>query len=274
MVNIMKITKHLKYLIPAVIFFVLLEFFFKSFGLSYGSLFMLFAISTFSAFWITKYRFLPVILTTLFSTSSVIFLLTIGKENFQYLYIIISSAIFMFALMGLNKFFIQEKDNNKNNRSFEILDSGFNLNQTIVLISVFLLSSGIYGIYIDLNLPVWIIMIVIFACIFLSTFYLARINFLKSKELELHLDSARNKTFLLYSFLAGFLASELVWAISFLPANHLTAGAIILCSYYVFWNILRSYLRNDLTKKNVSLNLVFLAMFESLIIIASKWDII
>lgn len=272
----MKITKYLKYFIPAVLFFVLLEFFFKSFGFSYGSLLVLFAISAFSAFWITKYRFLPVILTVLFSTSSVIFLLTLGKENFQCLYIIVSSAIFMLALIGLNKFFVQEKNNNseKNNGEFGILDSGFNLNQTIVLISVFLLSSGIYGIYIDLNLPVWVIMIVISVCIFLSTFYLARINFLKSKELGLYLDSARNKTFLLYSFLSGFLVSELVWTISFSPASHLTAGAIILCLYYVFWNILRNYLRNDLTKKSVSLNLLFLAIFESLIIIASKWDII
>lgn len=272
----MKITKHLRYFIPAILFFALLEFFFKSFGFSYKSLLMLFSVSAFSAFWITKYRFLPVILTALFSTSSVIFLLTLGKENFQHLYIIISSAIFMLALMGLNKFFVQEEDSNdeKNNKGFEILDSGFNLNQTIVLVSVFLLSSGIYGIYIDLNLPVWVIMAVIFVCIFLSTFYLARINFLKSKELEIHLDSARNKTFLLYSFLSGLLVSELVWAISFLPANHLTVGAIILCSYYVFWNILRDYLRNDLTKKSVFSNLIFLAVFESLIIIASKWDIV
>jgi len=272
----MKIEKYLKYFIPTVLFFVLLEFFFKSFGFSYNSLFALFAISTFSAFWITKYRFFPVILTVLFSTSSVIFLLTLGKENFQYLYIIISSIIFMLALMGLNKFFVQEEDGSsgKNNKSFGILDSGFNLNQTIVLISVFLFSSGIYGIYIDLNLSVWVIMIVIFICVFLSTFYLTRINFLKSKGLELHLDSAKNKTFLLYSFLSGFLVSELIWAISFLPANHLTTGAIILCSYYVFWSVLRDYLRNSLTKKSVFLNLIFLVVFESFIIIANKWDII
>lgn len=276
MLNIGAITKHFRYIIPSILFFALLEFFFKSFGFSYASLFMLFAVSAFSAFWITKYRFLPVILIALFSTSSVIFLLTLGKENFQYPYIIISSAMFMLALIGLNKFFVQGEDGGgeKNNKGFEILDSGFNLSQTIILISVFLLSSGIYGIYVDLNLPVWVIMSVIFACIFLSTFYLARINFLKSKELELHLDSARNKTFLLYSFLSGLLVSELVWAISFLPANHLTAGAIILCSYYVFWNILRDYLRNNLTKKNVYLNLIFFAAFGSLIIIASKWDIV
>jgi hypothetical protein len=271
----MKIPLYIKFIIPSIVFFVMMKFFFESSGLSYSSLIALFLISALSAFWITKHRLLPVILMMLFTTSSVLFLLTLGKNNFQQLYIVLSSALFTVTLIGLYRFFMQQENlKHKEEMEAKILDSGFNLNQTIVLISIFLLSSGMYGIYLDLDLPVWSIMIAISASVFFSTLYLTKINFLKSKALELHLDSFKNKTFTLYSFLFGFIALELIWIISFLPVNHLTVGAIILSFYYSFWNILRDYLRNKLAKKTVVLNFLFFISATSFIFITSKWEII
>jgi len=180
----------------------------------------------------------------------------------------------MLALVGLSRFFTQQENPDKEKKArLKVLDSGFNLNQAIILISVFLLSSGVYGIYIDLDLPVWTVMAVIFTGVFFSTLYLAKINFLKSKALELHLSSHKNRTFTFYSFLFGFLMAELIWAISFSPANHLTIGAIALSLYYSLWNILRSYLRNELTKKIIVLNLAFFAFATSIILLTGKWDI-
>ncbi len=271
----MKTSSYSKFIIPPVIFFVMMRFFFESLGLSYLSLFALFLISALSAFWITKHRLLPIILTMLFTTSSVLFLLTLGKNNFQQLYIIFSSILFAVTLIGLNRFFMQQENlKQKEKMEVKILDSGFNLNQSIVLISIFLLSSGMYGIYLDFDLPVWSIMLAFFTSIFFSTLYLTKINFLKSKALELHLDSFKNKTFTFYSFLFGFIALELVWIISFLPVNHLTVGAVILSFYYSFWNILRTYLRNRLSRKIVFSNLVFFTLAIGLIFITSKWEII
>ncbi len=271
----MKISSYLKFIVPSLVFFIMMKFFFESLGLSYLSLIALFLISALSAFWVTKYRFLPIILTMLFTTSSVLFLLTLGKNNFQQLYIIFSSLLFTITLIGLNRFFMQQENlKQKEEMEAKILDSGFNLNQTIVLTSIFLLSSGMYGVYLDFDLPVWSIMFAISISIFFSTLYLTRINFLKSKALELHLDSFKNKTFTFYSFLLGFIALELVWIISFLPVNHLTVGAIILSFYYSFWNILRNYLRNELSRKIVFSNLIFFMSAISFIFITSKWDIV
>ena len=245
----MKIKKYIKLIVPSFVFFVMMEFFFKSFGLSYASLITLFLISVLSAFWITKYRFLPIVLITLWTTGSVLFLMTLDENGFQQSYIILSSFIFAFALIGLYRFFIQqEKWTKKEEVKLKILDSGFNLNQAIVLISIFLISSGIYKIYIDLDLPLWTLLLIIFITIFFSTPSLTRINFLKSKAHEFYLDSSKNKTFSFYSFLFGLIIVELVWAISFWPTNHLTAGAIILSIYYPCWNILKDYLRNNLSK--------------------------
>ena len=271
----MKLLSYLKFIIPSIVFFIMMKFFFESLGLSYLSLIALFLISALSAFWITKHRILPIILTMLFTTSSVLFLLTLGKNNFQQLYIIFSSLLFTVTLIGLHRFFMQQENlKQEEELKAKILDSGFNLNQTIVLISIFLLSSGMYGIYLDFDLPVWSIMLAIFISISFSTLYLTKINFLKSKALELHLDSFKNKTFSFYSFLFGFIALELVWVISFLPVNHLTVGAVILSFYYSFWNILRNYLRNKLSKKIVFSNLLFFTSAIAFIFMTSKWDIV
>ncbi len=272
----MKILQSLKFIFPAILFFILLEIFFKSHGLSLNSLLILFVVSSFSSFWITRYKLLPIMLTTISSTSIVLFFITLGDRNLQYIYMSLSSLIFMFALIGLDKFFVQQRKYGveRIEKRIKIFDSGFNLNQTIIMTSLFLLSSRIYGIYLNFAFSTWIVLLIIFLGVFSSTFYLTKINFIKSKELELHLDSAKNKTFTLYSFLLAFLMSELVWAISFWPANQLTVGAIVLISYYSAWNVLRSYLRNELTRSIIAYNLMFFLIFGLAIMLTSKWGIL
>jgi len=181
----------------------------------------------------------------------------------------------MLSLIAMDKFFSQE-DISKETREarISILDSGFNLNQSIIMMSVFLFTSGIYGIYTDLGLSTWTVMMVIFFGTLSSTFYLTKINFIKSQELELHLDSAKNKTFTFYSFLFALLISELVWSLSFWPSNQLTVGALVLISYYTAWNVLKNYLRNELTRTIIIHNLIFFIISASIMIITSKWDIL
>ncbi len=266
--------EYTKFIIPTLFFFALLQSLAGSSDFSYSSMLILFTVSALSAFWVTRYRFFPITLVILFSAGSVLFLITLGKNSFQHIYLIISSLLFMLSLIGLNRFFAQQENwNSKEKKKLKMLESGFTINQTIALLSIFLLSSGIYGIYIDLDLSTWTVMSAVFASIFFTTIYLTRINFLKSKALELHLDSSKNRTFAFYSFLVGFLLAEVIWAISFLPANHLTVGIIVLLLYYFFWNILKSYLRNELTKKIITLNLIFLAVAASIVLATTKWDI-
>ncbi|MCK5332676.1 hypothetical protein KAJ41_02320 [Candidatus Parcubacteria bacterium] len=167
----------------------------------------------------------------------------------------------------------QEQWMEKKEVKINILDSGFNLNQTMIFISIFLVLSGSYGIYIILDFPSWFIMLILFILIFLSTAYLTQINFIKSKASGIHLDSARNKTFGLYSFLLSFIMVELVWALSFWPANHLIVGAIILSAYYCLWNILKSYLKNEFSRKIVLLNISFFMLFIGIIILIQDWQI-
>jgi len=212
---------------------------------------------------------------TVFTTSIVLFLFTLSKNSFQDSYVIFSSLLFVFALVGLNKFFSQRKKYDYQEVvNKKILCFGFNLNQTIVLFSVFFLSSGIYGIYIDLNFPVWMAMTAVFVGVSILTFYFVKMNFLKNKIAKARMISSADKTFAFYSFLFGLLVAEIFWAMSFLPANHLTVGSIILCFCYAFWSILQERLESKLTRKSVFFKLLFFVVAAGIILATSKWSII
>ena len=270
----MNIIKHLKFIIPAVIFYAAMNFFLDEEGMSYLALIVLFLVSVISAFRVSRYRILPAILAVVFTISSILFLLTLGKNNSQDSYIIFSSLLFAFTLVGINKLFSQqEKYDYQKTINKKALYFGFNLNQTIILFSVFFLASGIYGIYIDLDFPIWIALMTIFVGVSILTFYLVKINFLKNKIAKDLMASSVDKTFAFYSFLFGFLITEIFWAMSFLPANHLTVGSTVLCLYYSFWNILQDRIESKLTKKSVFLNLLFLAVTVIIILATSKWKI-
>ncbi|MEA1936509.1 MAG: hypothetical protein U9N04_00115 [Patescibacteria group bacterium] len=271
----MNLTKYLKFIIPTVIFYMAMKFFLDKDGISYFALGVLFAVSIISAFWISKYRTFPALLAAIFTISSILFLLTLGKNNFQDSYLAFSSLLFILILIGINNFFSQqEKYNRQEIINKKTLYFGFNLNQTIVLFSIFFLTGGIYGIYIDLSFPIWRALAAVFAGVSILMFYLAKINFLKNKIAKDRMVSFTDKTFAFYSCLFGFLVVEIFWAMSFSPVNHLTAGSIMLCLCYSFWSILQDRLEGKLTRKSAFLNLLFFAVAVIIILATSKWSVV
>ena len=258
-----------RFIAPGILFYSLLNIFFKSFSFSTNAVLLLFLFSAFSAFLITGKKYLPMILSTLLAVGSVSFLLTIGQGVFQQYFMIFASFLFIITMIGLSRFFTPQEER-PSEEKLRILDSGFNLNQTIVLFSLFFLSSGIYGIYSIANIRPWQMTLIMFAGVFLASYYLIRINFLKSRELELHLDYYKNRSFNFYSFLLALVMVELVWVMIFLPINHLTFGAIILTVFYTYWDIVRNHLRSALTKRKFIVALAFAVIATSVILATSK----
>lgn len=259
----------LKFLIPGLLFYMTLNLFFKSFGFSLSAVLLLLLISATSAFWIAHHKTLAIIPSILLSSGSMTLLLTIGQGSLQKYFIVFVSVLFIATMIGISRFFTPTEERPDNQRT-PLLDSGFNLNQTIIMFSVFFLSAGIYGIYIITDMRPWQMMLTIFAGIYLSSYYLIKINFIKSQEMELHLDYHKNRTFNLYSFLLALLMIELVWVMAFLPINHLTFGAIILTIFFSYWNIIRNHLRNELTRKKLAGNILFFVLAVSIIILTSR----
>lgn len=258
-----------RFIIPGVLYYLVLEMFFKSFGFSASAVVLLFLVAAASAFWITGYQYLPIILGVLLAMGSVCLLLTIGQGALQGYFISFASALFVIAMIGLDRFFTPEKERPKEEKA-RLLDTGFNLNQTIVFFSLFFLSSGIYGIYTITNILPWQMTLIMFAGIYLSSYYLIRINFIKSQELELHLDYYKNRSFNFYSFLLALVMVELVWAMIFLPINPLTFGAIILSIYFAYWDIVRNYLRNELTRRKFLVAVLFAFIAVCVILFTSR----
>jgi hypothetical protein len=258
-----------RFLIPGILFYLVLDMFFRSFGFSINAVILLLLISALSAFWITNYKYLPIILGILLAMSSVSFLLTIGEGIIQEYFILFASGLFSIAMVGLYRFFTPEEERPAEEK-IRFLDSGFNLNQSLVLFALFFLSSGIYGIYTIANIPPFEMNLVMLAGIYLSSYYLIRINFLKSQELELHLDYYKNRSFNFYSLLLALVMIELVWVLTFLPINHLTFGAIILAVFFSYWNIVKNYLRNELTRRKFIIAILFAIIAVSAIISTSR----
>jgi hypothetical protein len=258
-----------KFIIPGILYYLVLEMFFKSFGFSGNAVILLFLVAGASAFWITHYRYLSVILAVLLAMGSVSFLLTIGQGALQEYFILFTSGLFVVTMIGLYRFFTPEEERPQEEK-VRFLDTGFNLNQTIVFFSLFFLSSGVYGIYSIANILPWQMTLIMFAGIYLSSYYLIRINFIKSQELELHLDYYKNRSFNFYSFLLALVMVELVWVMIFLPINPLTFGAITLSIFFSYWNIVRSYLRNELTHRKFLVAALFAFIAVSTILFTSK----
>lgn len=263
------IKNKIRFLVPGVLFYATLDMFFKSFGFSVSAIILLFLLSGLSAFWITGYQYLPVILSILLSAGSVAFLLTIGQSAMQQAFILFSSLLFVVTMIGLYRFFTPAAERTPSDR-LVLLDSGFNLNQTITMFAVFFLSCGAYGVYSIANIHSWQLLLIMFVGIYLSSFYLARINFLKSQELELHLNYYKNRSFNFYSFLLALLMLELVWVMIFLPINQLTFGAIVLTIFFSYWNIVKSYLRSELTRGTFMRDVLFFVIAVLAILFTSR----
>ncbi len=136
--------------------------------------------------------------------------------------------------------------------------------KSVILIFVFLWAIGSYGLYLDRELPAHFLMLAILFGVVASTYCLLKISFAPQKTLS---------SFWFYPFLFGLIMVELTWAISFWPISRLTAGAIILANYYIFWNILENHLRNSLSKKIIISNILFLAIVIILLLSSSQWEI-
>lgn len=258
-----------KFIIPGVLFYMILDMFFKSFGFSLSAVFLLLLLSAASTFWIAHKKTLAMIPGLLLASGSLAFLLTIGQGALQKYFIVFVSLLFIVAMVGISRFFTPPEERPQDQKA-PLLDSGFNLNQTIIMFSIFFLSAGIYGIYIIADMHPWQMMLVIFVGIYLASYYLIKINFIKSQEMELHLDYYKNRTFNFYSFLLALLMIELVWVMMFLPINHLTFGAIILTIFFSYWNIIMNHLRNELTRKKLIGNTLFFVFAVSVIILTSR----
>lgn len=240
---------HLKSLIYAILFLVILQISFLNENLIWQTGIFLLFFSIWSARKIGgKYSFS--IIPVIFSISSVILLYLIDFPADQQAFIIMASAVFYFILLGIFRL----KSYSKDQTARGIASGG-------LLATFFFSYTGFYGLYINFSIPLWFLMIVFLAITFvLSYHYLGAISSDKNKVLS-------------FSVILGFAMAEISWVINFWPFGYLTTGVIALIFYYMFWDIAQSYFTQKLSKKKIAINLIFFSLLIGLIILTSRWQL-
>jgi hypothetical protein len=130
-----------------------------------------------------------------------------------------------------------------------------------IMSTVFLFFSATYGIYLNFDLPSWLLMIFYFSFITLiSQQYFLLIN----------KDENKHKVWV-YSLILGFSVLEMGWVINFWPFGYLTTGIILLMFYYIIWDLSQNYFQDILSVKKVLSNLAIFILISAIVLFSSRW---
>lgn len=190
------------------------------------------------------------IVPIIFSLSSIVLFYLIDLEIERRIFIVISSIIFYFILLGTYRL----KSYSKDKTARGIFAGG-------LLFTVFFFYAGFYGLYLNFSIPLWFLMFVFLAVTFVLSYHYFSIV------------SPGNKKTLSYSLILGMAMAQISWVINFWPFGYLTTGVIALIFYYVFWDITECYFLNKLSKKRLVKNLIFFSALIGLVLVSSRWQL-
>ncbi|MDO8529107.1 MAG: hypothetical protein Q7S18_00365 [bacterium] len=240
---------HLKSILYALIFLLSLEGIFSNGNLIRYVLVFLVLFSLFAARRIGGKNVFAVV-PIVFSLSSIILIYLIDLSFEKQIFIVLSSIVFYFILLGIYRL----KSYHKDKTAKGIFAGG-------LIFTVFFFYAGFYGLYLNFSIPLWFLMFIFLAITFILSYHYFSII------------SPGNKKTLSYSLILGMAMAQISWVINFWPFGYLTTGVIALIFYYVFWDITECYFLNKLSKRRVAKNLIFFSLLIGLILVSSRWQL-
>jgi hypothetical protein len=191
-----------------------------------------------------KASIVPVIFSL--STFSLLYLIDSALE--KEIFIILVSFLFYLDLLAIWRLQDYKKD-----------QTARGLLATSIMAAIFFFYASFYGIYLNFQISLWILMFLYFAVTVILSF---RYFKFVSKDTRLVWS---------YSITLGMIIAEIAWVINFWPFGYLTTGVIVLMLYYVFWDLVQSYFLNLLSKKRVIANIIFFSLLVALVLFTSRW---
>lgn len=192
-----------------------------------------------------RYSILPI----LFVISSAALLYLVGIFYEQQVFIILTTLMYYLMLLGTYRLERYEGD-----------ETARGMNMAAASTAIFFTYAGVYGLYLNFSVPLYILMFSYFLVTMLVTYQ--HFSIIKSDDKRL---------VFVYSFLLGLLMAEIAWTINFWPFGYLTTGVIALILYYMLWDTIQSYFLNLLSRKRVVANAVFFSFLILLVLLTSKW---
>ena len=183
-----------------------------------------------------------------FLISIIVFLIFIpSKFFFQHIYIIISSLLFTLSISCTKKALI-DLENRKSLAASDFL----------ITISAFLLYSSIFGLYLFLSWPAWLLMILLL----ISTFVLAYEFFWYNQLFKKHI---------IYALILTLVISEIGWALTLWPTGFISRSIVIFALFYIFTNLSKHHFKKTLNKKIVRNYIIISLIVILLVLFTTKW---
>jgi hypothetical protein len=165
-------------------------------------------------------------------------------------FIVLSVGIFYLAILGAYRLGKYEKD----------LTAKAMLNLAALSV-LFCWFASAYGWYLNIAIPVWMIMTIFAVVSFSISYALFVINQLKMNQ---------HQRFL-YAIFMAYLSAGSIWIQNFWPFGYLTTGVITLIIFYSGWEIIKNYFLEKLTLRRLTTTIIFLAGAATLVLLSARW---
>lgn len=184
----------------------------------------------------------------LFTLSTWGLLYFVQSRNQQYVLILLASIAYYLVHICLYRLRVYYKDETARG----IIAAGS-------IATSFLFYAMSYGIYLNFDISPWVLIVATtFVTMLISFQYFWLIN-------------ENKKNVLNYSLILGLIMAEIVWVLNFWPFGYLTTGVVTLIFYYVFWDLVRAYFLDELSKKRVIANMIFFGLLVALVLSSTRW---
>lgn len=185
--------------------------------------------------------------------STIVFFIFVPGKVFQQVYIIIASFLFGALLFYVGNFILGHTEIKKTYRHYTLFD-------IVVLVCSFVSYGALFGLYLFLSWPTWVLLLLSLVISLFLSFYYFWYNKLFHRKHLLH--------YLAFSL----IAIEAAWAMTFWSTGFLARGIVLFILFYVFSGLLKHHHQNTLTRRIIQEYLVTSIIVLGLVLGTTKWS--
>lgn len=194
-------------------------------------------------------KWYPAFLPSVVSFSTLLLLSLVDSDMEQRIFIFAATALYYASLLGIYRLKLIPSD-----------ETARALLNTAALASLFFTYAAAYGLYLNYEVPLALLMFIFF----LATGIVAFQTLYWAGRDDAH-------EVLLGSVALGMVMGELVWTVHFWPFGYLTIGAVLLTLFYLIWRPVLDLLLGEVVKKRVLIEGGMLLFLLFLLLLTSPW---
>ena len=219
------------------------------------------------------------------------FFLSIGSLNLLYLvdgfyertfFIVSAVIIYSIALWGANRL-----------KKYDCDQTAQGMVNLATIITVFFWLVSNYGWYLNFEISSWMLVITTIASTFLIILPSLTISFVACYKIYYRKEKKKEKTkgkenfilafkhqikiqrtALFFSFIIAFIMGEILWGLSFWPFGYLITGMTAVIIFFLFWIIIRKFIKKELTKRFILVNIFIMMIIIIVMIATSPWSMV